>query len=127
MPHPLTPRTPASPHRDSPPEALTGAIDFALTTPPAIHIPASFAARIATLAAAQPAPLDAVALPPPRYARAALLLSTLTVLLVLLSRAPHLLSRNPSQTLAFTWLLSAEAVLLAAALGPWRTLWTSSE
>lgn len=127
MPHPLTPGTPASPHRDSHPEAFIGAIDLALSTPPAITIPAGFAARVATLAAVQLVRQDAVALPPPRYARAALLLSTITVLLVLLSHAPHLLSRNPSQTLTFTWLLSAEAVLLAAALGPWRGVWTSSE
>ena len=124
MPQPLNPLSHAARRRD--PDPLTDAIDLALTSPPAIYIPADFAAHVAALAAAEAARQSAVVLPTPRYARAALLLSTVAVLLVLLSFTPSVLAHNFSQVLAFTWLLCAEAVLLAAALGPWREPWTSS-
>lgn len=120
---PLTPRTPTSPHPD--PATLTNAIELALATSPLVEIPANFATRITALAVAQHSPQLTVGLPSPRYARAALLLCTLAILIPLLSLTPSLLARHPSQTLTFTWLLCAEAVLLAAALGPWRALWTS--
>ena len=125
MPEPLIP--PASTSQRHHPEWLINAMDLALTTPPAVHIPADFANRVAALAATQATPQPAVVLPPPRYARAALLLSTVAVLLLLLSLTPSLLARNPAQILTFTWLLSAEAVLLAAVFSPWRTLWQSPE
>ncbi len=108
------------------PERLTEAIDLALATPPAVHIPADFATRVAHLASAQQTPPSAVILPPPRYAHTAIVLCTITVLIALLTLIPGILARSPSHALTFTWLLCAEAVLLAAAFGPWRSFWTSA-
>ena len=119
------PLTPNAPQRRSH-EGLEQAIDLALAAAPVIMIPADFAARTGLLAFGQASRRPAPILSAPRYARAAMVFCTVAVLVALLALMPAVLGRSsPFQVLVFTWLLCVEAVLLAAALGPWRVFGNS--
>lgn len=134
--------TPDPPTHATRPNAdpLTRRLEAELAATPPIAIPADFASRVASAALAEAALAEAtlveatqrpmqqpVALPRLRFARSATAMCTVGVLTALLANSPGLLTHSVSESARFLWLLSAEAVLLAAALGPWGRLWISAD
>lgn len=129
--------TPDPPTHATRPNAdpLTRRLEAELAATPPIAIPADFASRVASAALAEATLVEAtqrpmqqpVALPRLRFARSATAMCTVGVLTALLANSPGLLTHSVSESARFLWLLSAEAVLLAAALGPWGRLWISAD